>query len=404
MNLFARLFTRKTKEFTYDQIAGLIDQAATHNAAGVMVTEKSALEVSTVLGCVRVISDGCATPALHVFRQMDDGTTQKATDRPEYRLLARRPNEWQTSVEWRRQMTLHAALCGAGLSIKAKGINGRLRELIPVQPGRWDVTKTSRYERVYRCWDEFGLIGEFSDDDVFLIPGMQWDSTTVWPAVNMARSSIGLAIATERSQASMHKNGLRTSGVYSVDGTLTEEQHTRLTQFLKRKSGPDATGTPLILDRGAKWMSSAMSGVDAQHVETRRLQVEEICRAFGVFPQMVGHTDKASTFASAEAFFKAHLVHTLKPWHEVWKQRLDETLLDGSGPLFANFDTTYMTQGNEKDHAVWVRTMAEMGVLTRNEIRQGVGLDPLPGLDDPLTPMNMTTGDSAEADDDEKTN
>lgn len=126
------------------------------------------------------------------------------------------------------------------------------------------------------------------------------------------------------------------------------KSNTRLTQFLKRKSGPDATGTPLILDRGAKWMSSAMSGVDAQHVETRRLQVEEICRAFGVFPQMVGHTDKASTFASAEAFFKAHLVHTLKPWHEVWKQRLDETLLDGSGPLFANFDTTLHDPGQRK--------------------------------------------------------
>ena len=118
---------------------------------------------------------------------------------------------------------------------------------------------------------------------------------------------VGLAIATERSQASMHENGLRASGVYSVEGSLNKEQHDRLTEWLKQKSGPEKTGAPLVLDRNAKWTSTALNGVDAQHVETRRLQVEEICRAFNVFPIMVGHSDKTSTFASSEAFFGAHV-------------------------------------------------------------------------------------------------
>jgi phage portal protein BeeE len=108
-----------------------------------------------------------------------------------------------------------------------------------------------------------------------------------------------------------------------------------------------------VLDRAAKWLSTAMSGVDAQHVETRRLQIEEICRGYGVFPIMVGHSDKTSTFASSEAFFAAHLIHTLAPWHKAWRDRLDETLLDGSGPLFAKFDTRYMVAGSMKDRAQW---------------------------------------------------
>ncbi len=389
MKLWDRLLGRKAAQLTYDQVADLIDGVSGGTIAGVSVTEKTALQVATVLACVKVIADGCATPNIGVFRQKKDGTRERADNIPEHRLLSRRPNEWQTSFEWRRQMTLHAALTGSGLSIKVKGENGRIRELIPVMPGQWDVRRVSRYDVRYRIWDQFGTIGEFGPDAVFVINGVQWDWVCSMNAVNLARSAVGLAIATERSQSSMHANGLRPSGTYSVEGTLNQEQYERLADFLKRKSGPDKTGTPLVLDRGAKWLSTSITGVDAQHVETRRLQVEEMCRAYGVFPIMVGHADKSSTFASSEAFFAAHVKHTLAPWHKAWTQRIDEMLLDGSGPLFAEFDVRYLMAGSMRDRAQWARTMAEMGIYTRNEIRDEEGKDPLPGLDEPLTPMNM---------------
>lgn len=391
MSFISRFFGRKATELTYDQIASLIDGNGGGRIAGVLVNDKTALQVSTVLACVREIANGCATPDLHVFREKDDGTSEKATNIPEYRLLSRRPNEWQTSFEWRRMMTMHAALTGAGLSIKVRGDNRRVRELIPVMPGRWDVRKVSRYEVRYRCWDEFGLIGEFQPDDVFVLHGLQWDWVGALDAVHLARQAIGLSIATERSQSSFHENGMKPSGAYSVEGTLSKEQHAALTSWLRAKySGADNAGMPLVLDRAAKWLSIGMTGVDAQHVETRRLQVEEICRAYGVFPIIVGHSDKAATFASSEAFFAAHLKQTLKPWHKAWRDRIDETLLDGAGPLYAKFDVRYMTEGAMKDRAMWARTMAEMGIYTRNEIRDEEGKDPLDGLDEPLTPLNMS--------------
>lgn len=401
MKLLDRLFGRKAAQLTYDQVASLIDGAAGGTVAGVAVTEKTALQVSTVLACVKTIADGCATPDLHVYRELPDGTRQKATNIPEYRLLARRPNEWQTSFEWRRQMTMHAALTGAALSIKVRGDNRRVRELLPIMPGRWDVRKVSRYEVRYRCWDEFGTIGEFAPEDVFVLHGVQWDSVNITSAIALAQSAIGLAIATEKSQASMHANGLRPSGVYSVDGVLDQEQHGRLSAWIASKSGPSKTGTPLILDRGAKWIGTAMSGVDAQHVETRRLQIEEVCRVFGVFPIMVGHSDKSATFASSEAFFSAHVKHTLAPWHRAWTQRMDEMLLDGSGPLFAEFDTRYLLAGSTADRSQWARTMVELGIYTRNEVRDNEGLDPLPGLDEPLQPLNMQAGSGTKEGQDE---
>ena len=391
MKFLDRFFNRKAAQLTYDQIADLIDGKSGGTVAGVAVTEKTALQVATVLACVKVIADGCATPALNVFREKPDGRRERADNIPEYRLLARRPNEWQTSFEWRRQMTLHAALTGAGLSIKVRGDNRRVRELIPVQPGQWDVRRVSRYDLRYRCWDDFGVIGEFTPDEVFVINGVQWDWVCSLNAVSLARSAVGLAIATERSQAAMHANGLRPSGTYSVEGTLSKEQYEALTAHLKRRSGPDSTGAPMVLDRGAKWLSTSINGVDAQHVETRRLQIEEMCRAYGVFPIMVGHSDKSSTFASSEAFFSAHVKHTLAPWHQVWTQRIDEMLLDGSGPLFAEFDVRYLMAGSMADRSQWARAMTELGIYTRNEIRDEEGKDPLPGLDEPLTPLNMTT-------------
>jgi HK97 family phage portal protein len=399
MGFFSRAVQeRKATELTYDQIASLIDGGGSGSVAGVTVTQKTALQVSTVLACVKVIADGCATPGLEVFRYKPDRTRERAENIPEYRLLARRPNEWQTSFEWRRMMTMHAALAGAGLSIKVRGENRRVREMIPVPPGRWDVRKVSRYEPRYRCWDDFGLIGEFGPDEVFVLNGVQWDWINSLDAVFLARTAVGLAMATEKSQASMHANGMRPTGVYSVEGNLTSEQHDRLTSWIKGRSGPDSAGTPLVLDRSAKWVSTAMSSVDSQHLETRRFQVEEICRGYGVFPIMVGHSDKSSTFASTEAFFGAHVKHTLAPWHRAWTQRIDEMLLDGSGPLFAEFDVRYLLSGSMNDRAQWARTMAELGIYTRNEIRDEEGKDPLPGLDEPLTPMNMTAGNRNQGD------
>lgn len=390
MNWFRGVFGRKAKELTYDQIAGLIDDAHGGYIDGKMITAKQALQVSTVLACVKVIADGCATPRLNVYRELQDGKREKATNIPEYRLLSRRPNEWQTSFEWRRQMTLHAALCGAGLSVKVRGDNRRVRELIPVDPGRWDVRKVSRYELRYRCWDEFGQIGDFAAEDVFVLHGMQWSYHEAMNAVSLARSAIGLAMATEKSQMSLHNDGLRPTGSYTVSGNLSPEQHERLTAMLRDKA--KRPHDPFVLDRDAKWTPHTISGVDAQAVEQRRMQVEEICRVYGVFPLMIGHSDKASTFASSEAFFSAHVKHTLLPWQTAWTQRIDEMLLDGAGPLFAEFDNRYLLAGSIKDRALWARTMAEMGIYTRNEIRDEDGLDPLDGLDEPLTPMNMGGG------------
>lgn len=374
--------------------------------AGETVSWRTAIETAAVLACVKVIADGVATPELHVYREDEDGRRKLATNIPEYRLLNRRPNEWQTSFEFRRTMTMHAALTGDALAVKVmvEG-NRRVRELIPVVPGSFQIDRRGRYDVVYRCYDEFGLIGAFGPDEVLHLPNWQWDALKGLDAVRLAASAIGLSRAAERNQATLHENGGRPAGTLTTDKAVGLEAVTKLRDAWRSFTTTNRNGTA-ILDNGFKYTPLAMSGVDNQHLETRRFQIEEMCRAYGVFPIMIGHSDKATTYASAEAFFAAHRIQTMQPWWTLWCQRLDEFVLDGKGPLFAGFDTRYLQAGSLKDRAVWARTMAELGIYTRNELRDEEGRDPLPGLDEPLTPLNMTgekpaAAPATEADDDQ---
>lgn len=379
----------------FEQVMERID----NNGNATSVSINDAMQVNAVMACVRAIANGCATPELYVYRLMPDGTRQLATDLPEFRLLNRRPNEWQTSYEFRRTMTMHAALTGDALAVKVK-VGGRVRELIPVKPGNFQIDRTSRYSVQYRVSDEFGLVGVFGPQDVFHLPNASWDSVKGLSAVRLAATAIGLSIAAEKTQATFHNNGGRPSGLLSTDNNLGPEGIARLRDAWNDWTRRNRNGTA-VMDNGMKYTALAMTGVDAQHLETRRFQVEEICRAFDLFPMMIGHADKTATFASSEAFFGGHRIHTLTPWHQLWTQRLDEFVLDGDGPLFAGFDVRYLTAASIKDRAMWARTMAEMGIYTRNELRDEEGRDPLPGLNDPLTPLNMSGGSNAEGATDE---
>jgi HK97 family phage portal protein len=384
---------------SFEEVMARIDETYGTSIGGQQVTATAALQVATVLACVKVIADGCGTPELHVYREGKDGRRELARNIPEYRLLNRRPNEWQTSLEFRRTMTLHAALTGNALAVKVMAGN-RVRELIPVKPGSYQIERTGRYQVVFRVHDEFGEVGTFTEDQVLHLPNLQWEFWRGLNAVRLAASAIGLSMAAETSQAKLHENGGRPGGILSTEQKLDAAVVTRLKEMWGAFSRTARNGVA-VLDGGLKYFPVAMTGVDAQHVETRRLQVEEVCRAFGVFPIMVGHSDKTSTFASSEAFFAAHTKQTLTTWHRMWAQRLDEFVLDGAGPLWVEFDTRYLLAGSMKDRAVWARTMAELGIYTRNELRDEEGRDPLPGLDEPLTPMNMGGSPAGDGPEDE---
>jgi HK97 family phage portal protein len=199
-----------------------------------------------------------------------------------------------------------------------------------------------------------------------------------------------LAIATEQSHADFHRNGARVSGLLSMDGAISKEKFESLSSWLDRhQQGGDRAGKPLILDMNAKFSSFGMTGVDSEHLATRVMQVEEICRGFGVMPIMIGQADKAATYASAEQMFLAHVVHTLSPWYARLEQSVDADLLteeDRANGYYAKFMTNGLMRGASTDRAAFYASALGSGSpgtawLTTNEVRAFEDLDAIEGGD-----------------------
>jgi HK97 family phage portal protein len=200
----------------------------------------------------------------------------------------------------------------------------------------------------------------------------------------------------------MQSNGVKSSGVYSVEGTLTAEQYKALQKWIKDNfEGSENAGSTMILDRNAKFLNTQMSGVDAQLLESRRFQIEEICRFFRVMPIMVGYSDKAMTYASSEQMFLAHVVHTLMPWYARLEQSIDANLLtpaERAAGYYSDFVEEGLLRGDMKTTSDVLVRYSTNGIMTRNEARAKLDMNPIDGLDAPLTPVNLM-GDNTQTGD-----
>lgn len=351
------------------------------SSTGEAVTYKTALQVAAVLACTRVVANGISQVPLKLFREGQNGSRQPATDHPLYWLLFRKPNSWMTSFGYRQTIGAHMMLEGNHFSFKNRlQLGGQIKELIPFLPGEITVKRQDSDDPVYTYRPLNGSGTEtLTKDQVWHLKGMSWNGWSGLQPVVMARESIGLAMAAEAQQGRFFKNGAQPSGVYSVDNKLDKTQYTQLRDWIVENTSGANTGAPLILDRGAKWLSTQMTSIDAQMLETRREQVEEICRALGVFPQMVGYSDKTATFASAESFFIAHVVHTLAPLYECIEQAIACDLLTDAemrGGVYAKFIEEGLLRGSMKDTAEMLDKYVNGGLMTPNEGRSKLDMNP----------------------------
>lgn len=375
-------------------LAGVFGGGATKSGAS--VNRETALEVTAFLCCVRVIAEGVAQVPWMVMRK-EPGKRERlpAEDHPLWDILHRRPNRWQTSFAFRETMLLHilAGDHGSAYAYKSRvGANRRIKELVLIEPERIRTDIADDGAMRYVVTGRDGGQRTLAEDDVWHIRGPSWNGQTSLSIRKLAREALGLAMATEETQASLHKEGVRTSGAWSVEGKLDDKQHKDLTAWLQKQAG---TAAPLILDNGAKWNPYTITGVDAQHLETRSFQIREACRATRVQPVMAMETEKAAAYASVEQQFIAHVVHTLLPWYERIEQSADVFLLgddDRAKGYYTFLNPTGLLRGAIKDTGEFISRLVERGTLTRNEGREMLDLNPLPGLDEPLTPVNLAVG------------
>ena len=408
MNLWkplTSLFTKgasntMTTDQGYGVFAGILGGGT---RSGVTVNRETAMQLAVVFSCLRVLSEGVAQVPFKLMKSTPGGAGQmdtrlEAREHPLFDVLHRKPNGWMTSFDLRSTLMIHAALADNGYAYIAESNLGARKffELLPLDPSRVRPEQLDDWTVVYHVAGKDGVIKQIPSSRIWHLRGLSLDGLVGVDVLKVAREAMGLAIATERTHAALHSNGVKTSGVYSVEGTLTTVQFEALNNWVKKNfTGNSNAGVPMILDRNAKWSPTTMTGVDAQHVETRRHQIEEICRFFRVLPIMIGYSgDKTPTYASAEQLFMAHVVHTLMPWYERIQQSADTSLLtdaERAQGYYVKLFEAGLLRGAMRDMGEFMGRMVSVGVMTRNEARAKLDSNPIDGLDEPLTPVNMTT-------------
>lgn len=362
--------------------------------SGQTVTIDTALQVSTVLACVRAIAEGVAQSKIKFYTAGEKPT--RIRSHPVLDLLTWRPNllKGSTAFGFIETVLIHAVMTGnAVVFLNRVGSKREIREMIPLDPKAVLIEQQPDWSVKYTVGFPNGERKVIPPEAIWHLRGPSWNGAIGLDALRLAREAVGLAQATEEAHARFHKNGVKNSGVYTVADKLNPDQYKMLRDWIVKNTTGDNASSPLILDRGAQWVSQMMTGVDAQHLETRKFQVEEICRAFRVIPMMVGYSDKTATYASAEQMFIAHVVHTITPWATRFEQSAEVNLLRDDEEIDIRFDLKSLMRGAAKDRAeYYAKALGSGGSpawMTQADVREDDGFDWIEGTDKLPEPTNV---------------
>lgn len=367
--------------------------------AGPAVSEETSLRSTAVYACVRIIAESIASLPLVVFRQ-EGRNKRRATEHRLYPLLHDLANPEMTSMEWREYALSHAALWGNHWSEIELDDEGRAVALWPLRPDRMEAA----FRRPDGVWWGYRM----PDQSLRWIPawrlhhirGLGVDG--VWglsPIRVVAKQAVGLALATEEFGARFFSNGARPGLLLRHPGKLTPASFERL----KRSFSDDFQGLSnahrvKILEEGMDVTTLGIPPDEAQFLETRKFQVQEIARVFRVPPHMLADLDRA-TFSNIEHQSLEFVMHTLRPWLVRHEQTIYRDLLtpEERRNLFARYVVEGLLRGDTASRYAAYTTAINAGWLTRNEARELEDRNPIDGLDAPLVPLNMLTVGSAGA-------
>ena len=353
---------------------------------GHSINVDTATAVPTVMACARVWGDAVAAVPFRLMQRVGKRTIP-AADHPLAELFARRPNPLQSSFEFRETLGLHLALGGNAISALTRvGSKREIREIRAYPPGSWTVEEEEPYRLAYKLRTKTGESERIRTEDVWHVRGPSWDGVAGMETLKLIRNAVGLALALEEQSADLMKNGAQVGGVLAVKGSLNAENYRRLQSAID-KQADERRHRPLVVDQEGKWMSNTMTGVDAQHLEQRRHQIEDICRAFRVLPIMIGHPADMAARAAIESMAQMHQMYLLGPLYARIESSANATLLtpeEVEQGFYFKFFPNALMRASAKDRAeFYAKALGAgggKGWLSQNEVREFEDADP---ADDP---------------------
>ena len=300
--------------------------------SGKAVTERSSMQMTAVYACVRILSETVAELPLHLYKYSDNGK-EKAIGHPLYRLLHDEPNPEMSSFVFRETLMTHLLLWGNAYAQIIRNGKGDIVALYPRMPNKMTVDRDENGQICYlynRSSDDAPTMKtnsftvKLASSDVLHIPGLGFDGLVGYSPIAMAKNAIGLAIATEEYGAKFFANGAAPGGVLEHPGTIKDPNKVR-EAWQSQFGGSGNANKIAVLEEGMKYTPISISPEQAQFLETRKFQINEIARIFRVPPHMVGDLEKSS-FSNIEQQSLEFVKYTLNPWIVRWEQSLSRIL------------------------------------------------------------------------------
>lgn len=370
------------------------------STSGKPVNEHTAMQMTAVYSCVRILAEAVAGLPLHLYKYTDSGGKEKALSHPLYFLLHDEPNPEMSSFVFRETMMTHLLLWGNAYAQIIRNGKGEIIALYPLMPNRMSVDRDSSGNLYYsytRYSDDAptmnGITVTLRPSDVLHIPGLGFDGLVGYSPIAMAKNAIGMAIACEEYGAKFFANGAAPGGVLEHPGTIKDPQKVR-DSWNAAYQGSSNSHRVAVLEEGMKYQPIGISPEQAQFLETRKFQINEIARIFRVPPHMVGDLEKSS-FSNIEQQSLEFVKYTLDPWVIRWEQAISRALLrpDEKKLYFAKFNVDGLLRGDYVSRMNGYATARQNGWMSANDIRELENLDRIPpelGGDLYLINGNMT--------------
>ncbi|WP_039652083.1 phage portal protein [Clostridium tyrobutyricum] len=368
--------------------------------SGKPVNEHTAMQMTAVYSCVRILAEAVAGLPLHLYKYTDSGGKEKALSHPLYFLLHDEPNPEMSSFVFRETLMTHLLLWGNAYAQIIRNGKGEVIALYPLMPNRMSVDRDSSgalYYTYTKYSDEAPTMKSMTvtlrPSDVFHIPGLGFDGLVGYSPIAMAKNAIGMAIACEEYGAKFFANGAAPGGVLEHPGTIKDPQKVR-DSWNAAYQGSSNSHRVAVLEEGMKYQPIGISPEQAQFLETRKFQINEIARIFRVPPHMVGDLEKSS-FSNIEQQSLEFVKYTLDPWVIRWEQAISRALLrpDEKKLYFAKFNVDGLLRGDYVSRMNGYATARQNGWMSANDIRELENLDRIPpelGGDLYLINGNMT--------------
>lgn len=358
------------------------------STAGKPVNERSAMQMTAVYACVRILSESIAGLPLHLYRYTDSGGKEKALDNPLYFLLHDEPNPEMTSFVFRETLMTHLLLWGNAYSQIIRNGKGEVVALYPLMPNRMSVDRDDKGNIYYQYQMSDSDVHTMKNSTVILkpsdvlhVPGLGFDGLVGYSPIAMAKNAIGLSIATEEYGAKFFANGATPGGLLEYPGTVKNPDAIR-ESWNKGFGGTHNSNKVAILEEGMKYTPISISPEQAQFLETRKFQIDEIARIFRVPPHMVGDLEKSS-FSNIEQQSLEFVKYTLEPWLVRWEQSLIRALISEKDKkdYFIKFNVDGLLRGDYASRMSGYATARQNGWMSANDIRELENLDLIPAED-----------------------